>query len=632
MKKLFLLLALFGVLCSGCEITVDWGKDSEKSQFSIDGDGDYLVRAEGDTLVIKVSTNLEYDVIIPDDATWITLDSTRALRIESLVFKVDKNDEPSERSVTILFIDAEGDRLQEINIIQECNEEIVPNNQIWYTSVDCSIVNPSCKDYEGNEVGVFATFGANIISNTYDDGKGVITFDGEITKIGDNAFNRLPFLQDVADDPMSSVVIPESVTEIGTYAFSGCKNLASISIPNRVTVIKDYAFGACFSLTSVNIPDSVTELGRRVFSNCSSLHEFRGKYASDDGRCLIDDGVLCEFAPAGLTSYIIPDCVTKIGESVFNDCANLASVTIPESVVSIGEYAFAGCTSLASITIPDSVTSIEFSAFRGCSNLANISIPDSVTKIGKYAFAHCWNMVSATIGNGVRTIESSLFWDCIRLKTLSIGGNVTDIGEFAFQECVSLTSVTIPDSVTVIGEYAFAYCPSLKRVDMGAGVKTIHDYAFQNCDALTSVYISDLKAWYNIDYAIPELEDGTVYLTANPLCYARNLYLNNSLVTDIVVPEDVTEIKPLTFVGCKNVKNLTIHENVISIGALAFFGCVDIDNVYCHPTTPPSMGFRVFGDWDAPSIDCRIYVPYYSYNAYLGADGWNTYASQITTL
>ena len=224
------------------------------------------------------------------------------------------------------------------------------------------------------------------------------------------------------------------------YDFVPCP-VISITLPECVTTIDDGALTNCVLLPEINIPDSVTTIGKLAFASCSSLTRFNGKYASDDGRCLIIDGTLNSFAPAGLTEYTIPNSVTEIGGYAFSDCSSLTSVTIPDSVTEIGNYAFYECSSLTSVTIPDIVTTI-----------------------GGYAFAWCKSLTSVTIGDSVTTIGDDTFWNCRSLTSITIPDSVTSIGQSAFNGCSSLISINIPDSVTTIGNFAFDGCSSLTSV------------------------------------------------------------------------------------------------------------------------------------------------------------------------
>ena len=174
--------------------------------------------------------------------------------------------------------------------------------------------------------------------------------------------------------------IPDSVTEIGRYAFKGCTSLTSITIPNGVTSIGESAFDGCTSLASVTIPDSVMSIARFTFYYCTSL-----------------------------TSITIPNGVTNIGESAFEGCTSLTSITIPNSVTDIDDSAFSGCKSLTSITIPGSVTSIGYWAFYGCTSLTSITIPNGVTSIGDYAFFGCTSLKSITIPDSVKNIGEHAF-------------------------------------------------------------------------------------------------------------------------------------------------------------------------------------------------------------------------------
>ena len=167
-------------------------------------------------------------------------------------------------------------------------------------------------------------------------------------------------------------------------------------------------------------------------------------------------------------SYIkyvtLPDGLTSIGRSAFNDCKSLTSITIPNSVTSIGEWAFGWCSSLTSVTIPNSVTSIGNYAFWYCSGLTSITIPNSVTTIGEWAFAYCSGLTSVTLGNSVTSIGSSAFYYCSSLTSITIPNSVTSIGKEAFAYCSGLTSVTLGNSVTSIGSDAFRYCSNIQEV------------------------------------------------------------------------------------------------------------------------------------------------------------------------
>ncbi|MBR4029716.1 MAG: leucine-rich repeat domain-containing protein, partial [Alistipes sp.] len=283
----------------------------------------------------------------------------------------------------IVAYDFEKGEVVEVEKPEPGNPDEIENNQIWYTSTDGKIVEPYSGEYNHN-ADALATFGANIVSNTYVDGKGVIEFDGDVTEIGEWAFWLCTSL--------TNFTIPDSVTSIGEGAFNGCYSLTSVTIGNSVTSIGNSAFANCTSLTNITIPDSVTEIGEGTFNGCYSLTSFYGKFASVDNRCLIVNGELVAFAPAGLTEYTIPDSVTKIGDYAFAYCASLASVTIPDSVTEIGNGAFSNCSSLTSVTIGNSVTSIGDDAFFYCTSLASVTIGNSVTEIGYSAFYDCTSL------------------------------------------------------------------------------------------------------------------------------------------------------------------------------------------------------------------------------------------------
>ena len=237
------------------------------------------------------------------------------------------------------------------------------------------------------------------------------------------------------------------------------------------------------SVTGVVIPNSVTSIGDSAFQECTNLASIT------IGNGVTSIGSRAYYGCTSLTSVTIPNSVTSIGAYAFNNCTGLTSITIPNSVTSIGDAAFYLCRVLTSITIPNSVTSIGDSAFSRCTSLTSITIPNSMTSIGSSAFSGCTSLASITIPNSVTSIGSSAFSGCTSLASITIPNSVTSIGSGAFSSCTSLASITIPNSVTSIGGDAFAHCAGLTSVTIPNSVTSIGAYAFNNCTGLTSITI-----------------------------------------------------------------------------------------------------------------------------------------------
>ena len=308
--------------------------------------------------------------------------------------------------------------------------------------------------------------------------------------------------------------IPESVTNIGRYAFDSCVSLTNVTIPNNMDTIGNYAFNDCANLTDIIIPDRVTLIDSFAFEGCTSLAEI--KVATKNANYVSINGVLCNkdkttiiCYPAGKkdNNYKIPDSVTEIDDCAFKGCTSLYAVTIPNGVTCINIETFMNCTSLTSITIPSSVTNIGGHAFEGCASLTSITIPDSVTSIGGNAFEGCASLTSITIPDSVTSIGRNAFINCKSLTNIKISDSLTVIGELTFRNCANLTSITISDGVTSIGYSAFEYCTSLKSITIPESVTSIGDCAFADCTSLTSITIpssvtsiGDYALGFYIDY------------------------------------------------------------------------------------------------------------------------------------
>ena len=457
-----------------------------------------------------------------------------------------------------------------------------------------------------------------------------------VTSIGDFAFSEC--------GDLSSVTIPSGVKSIGESAFEG-SSLTSVTIPSSVTSIGRSAFSDIYGLTSVKIPKNVKTIGDEAFAGCWAL-----------ASVTISNGVKSiggyAFAFTGLTSVTIPNSVTSIGENAFVGCGALESIKIGTGVSKIGVDAFAECDNLKAVhitdleawmkieyayndewipsnplnqahhlylnnveienlVIPDGITEIKLGAFFGCSGLTSVEIPESVTSIGDWAFQYCGNLPSVTIPNSVKYIGYGAFSGCGGLTSVTIPNNVNEIKGWAFCQCTSLTSVTIPNSLNSIGAYtfwgcsgltsveipnsvtsieegAFVDCGSLESIKIGTGVSKIGVNAFAECDNLKAVHISDLEAWLKIEFA-----DNEQWVSSNPLVKAHNLYLNNVLVENLVIPDGITEIKFAAFEECNCINSIEIPNSVTSIGSRAFQNCNGLTSVEI-PNSVTSIGWSAF--------------------------------------
>lgn len=191
--------------------------------------------------------------------------------------------------------------------------------------------------------------GANISSNYVSAGCEVI---------GPGAFEEA--------DRLASISLPDSLTEISKFAFYGCRSLEHIHLPDKLSTIGYCAFFDS-RLSSICLPESLVSVGEEAFGYCCFLDRFSGKFASDDGRFLVQHEILMSFAPHGKIKIQVPDYVVTIVTRAFSCCHELETVIIPDSVVAIGSRAFNLCRNLQTIIIPESLKWIARDAFYECS-------------------------------------------------------------------------------------------------------------------------------------------------------------------------------------------------------------------------------------------------------------------------
>lgn len=420
-----------------------------------------------------------------------------------------------------------------------------------------------------------------------------------------------------------TTIIPEDVTCIGEYAFSGAQ-VEEIAIPPSVVEIEKAAFFKCKSLRKITLPEAITKISDETFASCSNLVEIN-----------------------------IPQNVTTIGNSCFYYCESLQKIILPDKLTTILNYAFRFCRKLEYISIPDSIETIESDVFRGCNSLryntyengqylgndtnpyvvlthlnetitqakiapttkfistgfqnlthlTSVELPEAIKEVNDYTFYNCQKLEYVKLSNNIQSIGISAFENCSSLKTIILPATVLEIKDSAFKNCVSLEKITFSNQLSTIGISVFENCTKLVEANLSSNIKILPDNTFLNCESLSKVIIPetvevmDARVFENCislqEIVLPKM---LRQLTANVFANCVSLqsiifpdhiqYLGNSSfmgctsLTQVVIPSEVTFMGYALFKGCTRLQKVTFEtDKMIWISAESFMDCVALTEI-----------------------------------------------------
>jgi hypothetical protein len=404
------------------------------------------------------------------------------------------------------------------------------------------------------------------------------------------------------DGPGGALIIPSSISNMtvagfGTSAFSNHTNLTSVTIPDSVTDLPFALFAGDSSLTNVTVPGSVTNIGYGAFGECFSL-----------------------------PGLLIPQSVTSIGIEAFTQCTDLTTITLPKALTTIGNWAFQE-SGLINIAIPDSVTNISNQAFWYSSNLTYVTIGSGLSSIGVQVFSFCPSLVSFSVDsnnpnfmsaggalfdtlqhallqypigntatsyvfpNSTVSIDDYAFLDCASLAQVTLDQSLTNIGGEAFANCSRLAEIAIPNSVVYVGSEAFSGCASLATASTGNGLTAIEYATFAECSNLTSV---------DIGTGVTNIGDLAFYFTGltgvtipNSVTSIGQAAFDSTSLTNLTIPDSMGEIGYQAFAGCTNLESLTLGNGLTNMDDFAFAGCTTLSAV----TVGSSLSNLDYGDF-----------------------------------
>lgn len=415
---------------------------------------------------------------------------------------------------------------------------------------------------------------------------------------------------------LEGVVIPETVTELGSYTFCFAEELAAIKF-NRNANIENLKEGLCYGckkLDNVSIPNSVLHIGNSAFKNCTKLKTI----TFGTGLQKIDDNAF--YNCSSLNNISFDSYLETIGNSSFMKCTSLDKIILPDAVTSIGQSVFEDCTSLKTTKFGQGLKVISQRAFYNCKSLDNLIVSSPIYEIKNYAFRYCTGLKNVQFSASLMIIGDYAFADCANIVSLNFPVNLSTIQQAAFLNNDNLTTIVFPSNLTNIGVSAFASCSKLTDITFNTTKYTLNidKDAFVNDIAIKKVKVAHLDSWVTINFANDK---------ANPASISKHLFdINGNEITNLEIPEGPEFINKYPFYNCSSILSITLPSTIEYVNGNIFYGCNSLQSVTSLATTPP----RVEGNDNADLMNsifqnAILMVPKNSVSAYKNKDWWKRF-------
>ena len=452
--------------------------------------------------------------------------------------------------------------------------------------------------------------------------------DCPVTSIGQAAFNGTKLEQ---------VVLPNTITNIGSNAFHGCKSLKKVNLPDGICKIKDGTFNGCQSLEEIKIPDSVTHIGKMAFYQCGELKKLqmpcsayismgfverntKKKYTGLYIYCKNEYNGYYDFYAGSFTGCNkleevrltkgtgkMPEYTSSVDEEATDEShyyqvlpwygSTLKKITFDDDIENIGSYSFYDQKQLINVNLPQNVKEIGSCSFYGCSSIKEMVLPEGISLIGNSAFCRCSSLESINLSEGISEIADGTFSECSALREIVIPNNVTNIGRKAFYECKGLQEIVMPCSVHIATTWETGTSSNMFTDAYSyGGEKTGYYYtyyigAFSGCDNIQKVILTK-GTGKMLDYKpIKDSED-----VQNSSYYGILPWSDNPVKT-VVLEDGIENIGAYAFCGCQYLKSVEISKTITKIGDYAFSECNGLKEIEI-PDSVESIGDKAFYNTD----------------------------------